>query len=263
MNAKQLTMGEVTPEYQAFVEKFKPKLTTDDCYTPENVYEAVKGWVFRRYALPPETPVVRPFWPGGDYQAEAYPEGCVVIDNPPFSIMTEIEQFYLNAGIPFFLFAPGLSLFKSDKRMHYVLCGETITYANGAKVNSSFVTNMGEYLIESAPDLCQAIRAANRINEKAEKKELPKYTYPLEVATAARFNWYAQHGTVCRVKPEDACFVRRLDCQGEKTIFGAGFLLGRRAAAERAAAERAAAERAAAWVWELSPREREIVEGLG
>lgn len=47
VNEKQITMGEVTPEYQAFVNKFEPKLTTDDCYTPENVYEAVKGWVFR------------------------------------------------------------------------------------------------------------------------------------------------------------------------------------------------------------------------
>lgn len=54
MNAKQLTMGEETPEYKAFVDKFKPKLTTDDCYTPENVYEAVKGWVFRHYDLPTE-----------------------------------------------------------------------------------------------------------------------------------------------------------------------------------------------------------------
>lgn len=28
-------------EYDAFVEKFKPKKTTDDCYTPANVYDAV------------------------------------------------------------------------------------------------------------------------------------------------------------------------------------------------------------------------------
>ena len=50
-----------------------------------------------------------------------------------------------------------------------------------------------------------------------------------------------------------------------KAIFGGGLLLSdsaaaERAAAERAAAERAAAERAAAEVWELSPREREMVE---
>lgn len=37
----QITMGEVTPEYQAFVDKLKRKLTTDDCYTPPLVYEAV------------------------------------------------------------------------------------------------------------------------------------------------------------------------------------------------------------------------------
>ena len=27
--------------YEGFVEKFKPKLTTDDCYTPPAVYDAV------------------------------------------------------------------------------------------------------------------------------------------------------------------------------------------------------------------------------
>ena len=31
-------------EYSAFVDKFTPKKTTDDCYTPENIYEAVAEW---------------------------------------------------------------------------------------------------------------------------------------------------------------------------------------------------------------------------
>ena len=30
--------------YDEFVDKFKPKLTTDDCYTPPIVYEAVLKW---------------------------------------------------------------------------------------------------------------------------------------------------------------------------------------------------------------------------
>ena len=47
-----------------------------------------------------------------------------------------------------------------------------------------------------------------------------------------------------------------------KVIFGGGLILSDRAAAERAAAERAAAERAAATKWELSARERAIVEYL-
>lgn len=70
MSHRQITMGEITPEYQAFTDKFKPKLTTDDCYTPDNIYEVVRSWVFEHYGLLADTPVVRPFWPGGDYQAE-------------------------------------------------------------------------------------------------------------------------------------------------------------------------------------------------
>ena len=102
MSHRQITMGEITPEYQAFTDKFKPKLTTDDCYTPDNIYEVVRSWVFEHYGLQADTPVVRPFWPGGDYQAEEYPDGCVVIDNPPFSIISDIQAYYLAAGIPFF-----------------------------------------------------------------------------------------------------------------------------------------------------------------
>ena len=50
-----------------------------------------------------------------------------------------------------------------------------------------------------------------------------------------------------------------LDSQKEsgKAIFGKGLLLS-----DGAAAERAAAERATVIYWELSPREREIIESL-
>ena len=30
--------------YEEFVEKFKPKKTTDDCMTPPEIYEVVKDW---------------------------------------------------------------------------------------------------------------------------------------------------------------------------------------------------------------------------
>ena len=262
--AQQITLGETNPEYQEFVDKFKPKLTTDDCYTPENVYAAVREWVFERYNLPEDTPVVRPFWPGGDYEREAYPEGCVVIDNPPFSILAAIERFYLDNGIRFFLFAPALTLLKPDKRLHYAICGKMVTYANGANVSTSFVTSMGEHLLETCPDLAERIATENRKNEKAIRKQVPKYEYPLEVVTAARCNFYAQHGIVYRLRHEDTHFIRQLDAQGkEKTIFGGGFLISKRAAAERAAAERAAAERANAVCWKLSEREERMIEELG
>ena len=71
------------PEYDAFLDKFKRKLTTDDCYTPDNVYNAVADWVAEEYRLD-RACFVRPFYPGGDYQSYDYPPECVVVDNPPF-----------------------------------------------------------------------------------------------------------------------------------------------------------------------------------
>ena len=97
-------------EYKAFVEKFKKKKTTDDCYTPPNIYDAIADWVAREYGLS-RADFVRPFFPGGDYQRFDYPPGAVVVDNPPFSILAEIVAHYRDTGRRFFLFAPTLTLF--------------------------------------------------------------------------------------------------------------------------------------------------------
>jgi len=37
--------------YDLFLEKFKREKTTDDCYTPENVYEAVLNWCVDEYGI--------------------------------------------------------------------------------------------------------------------------------------------------------------------------------------------------------------------
>ncbi len=47
-------------DYKDFVEKFKPKKTTDDCYTPPLVYEAISDWVANEYNLDKST-FCRPF----------------------------------------------------------------------------------------------------------------------------------------------------------------------------------------------------------
>ena len=47
-----------------------------------------------------------PFYPGGDYEREEYPQGCTVVDNPPFSILSKIVKHYQERGVGFFLFAP-------------------------------------------------------------------------------------------------------------------------------------------------------------
>lgn len=61
-------------EYNEFLEKFEPKKTTDDCYTPDIVYDAVADWVANEYKLKQDD-FVRPFFPGGDYKAFKYPSG--------------------------------------------------------------------------------------------------------------------------------------------------------------------------------------------
>ena len=59
--AKEHYSSENTEEYSAFVEKFKQKRTTDDCFTPPNIYEAVRNFVFEEYGLTEGVRVMRPF----------------------------------------------------------------------------------------------------------------------------------------------------------------------------------------------------------
>ena len=243
-------------EYQGFIEKFKPKKTTDDCYTPDNVYSVVLSFAVKEYGLEGRK-VLRPFYPGGDYERAEYPEGCVVIDNPPFSILSKICAFYDEHGVDYFLFAPSLTLFSTNTgRSNYIITGSDIIYANGANVKTGFVTNMGPYRIQTRPDLYAALKEANEANTKPEV-ELPKYIYPVEVATSALLQKIARFEYL-QILKGDALFIRALDSQREhkKSIFGGGFLLK-----EKAAAEKAAAEKAAAHVWRLSDRERELMRG--
>ena len=61
-------------EYNEFLDKFEAKKTTDDCYTPDLIYDAVADWVAKEYNLLKEK-FVRPFYPGGDYQKFNYGGG--------------------------------------------------------------------------------------------------------------------------------------------------------------------------------------------
>ena len=246
---------ESSEEYEEFVEKFKPKLTTDDVYTPDLVYDAIKGWALDHYDLH-GAKVVRPFYPGADYKSADYPDGCVVIDNPPFSILSEICRWYVDQGIRFFLFAPGLTLFSiASGEIHYLPIGVSITYTNGASISTSFVTNLGEYRIELCPDLYQAVDAANTEVLKSMRGDpLPVYDYPHCVASV-QINKLVKYGQSLQIRENEAAFIRALDAQKEngKAIFGGGFLLSQKAAAEKAAAV----------CWALSDREKALQESLG
>lgn len=253
-NLDKYTDSEDTDEYSGFVNKFRPKKTTDDCFTPSLVYEAVKNWAINEYDIPDDAEIIRPFYPGGDYENYKYPDGCVVIDNPPFSILAEVKRFYHEKNIKYFLFAPHLTLFTSNAEESYIVTGSIVIYENGAKVLTSFVTNMDEYKIRTAPKLAEAIdKAVEEGRERA--PELPVYDYPPEVVTAARLKKIAR--IEFGVLPEHCHFTRQLDAQKETgaALFGSGYLIAEKAAAEKAAAKEVQ-------VWELSPREREIIRKM-
>jgi hypothetical protein len=251
-------------EYLEFIDKFAPKTTTDDCFTPPLVYDAVRDWVCKEYGVDKDK-IVRPFYPGGDYQNFDYSNGAVVVDNPPFSILSKICTHYLDECIPFFLFAPALTCLSGKElamNVCHVMTGSTITYANGATVETAYVTNLDDpdLVVRTAPDLSYAIKIANETHLKEKKRVLQKNKYPDYVLTAAMANTYASRGVEYKLRKCDCVKISALDEQKEKkkAIFGGGLLLSERAAAERAAAERAAAER-----WTLSNREWEIVRSLG
>ena len=263
--------------YEEFIEKFKPKKTTDDCYTPPSVYEVIRDWACNEYGID-SGKIVRPFYPGGDYENFDYSEGTVVLDNPPFSILSKICTFYLNRGIPFFLFAPSLTAFSgraNNMQMNHIICDCSIEYENGAIVRTSFVTSYGgDIVAQTEPRLTKLVNDEVERLRRTKTAQLPKYTYPNNIVTSALLQRYSKYGVDFKIRKKDCVPIYSLDAQRStgKAIFGGGLLLSdcaaaeraaaERAAAERAAAERAAAERAAATKWELSTRERAIVEYL-
>ena len=257
---ERMAAGEIDEgdeEYQAFLDKFVPKKTTDDCYTPDLVYEAVAQWVANEYHVAPRH-FVRPFYPGGDYQREQYLPDAIVVDNPPFSILSEIIKFYVEKGIRFFLFAPTLTLFSSSSSLVTALpVAASVTYENKANVNTSFVTNLEDPSIRlrSVPSLYRAVKEANDRNLEEQRRELPKYAYPDNVVTSAFVARLSRYGIDFSVSRAESVGIDALDAQKEqgRAIYGKGYLVSERAAAERAAAIRFA----------LSPREREIVAQLG
>ena len=255
--------------YEAFVEKFKPKKTTDDCYTPPYIYDTVLQWL-RRNADLEGREIIRPFWPGGDYKAVDYPEGCVVVDNPPFSILAEIKRFYLERGIRFFLFAPHLTLFSTDSaEVSYIIANTTVRYENGATVCTDFVTNLpefAEYGIIGEASLKEELESVQRkaLQEKGVKKVFPNYAYPSHLVTTSSVAYLINAGITVRIPRKEMLFVRRLDSQVAKGkgVFGGGFLTSNRMA-EKLEAEKLKAEKLkAAHQWQLSELELELIEKL-
>ena len=245
-------------DYDAFVDKFKVKKTTDDCYTPSAVYQTILEYVSIHADLRGKR-LSRPFFPGGNYEVEDYDKNTVVIDNPPFSIISQIVTFYVQRNIKFFLFAPALTLFTATLKhrgVTKIVCGAPIVYENGAKIPTSFLTNLwGNGAIIGDAYLFNKIKDCANTTTKSVKK----LKFPDNICTAAQLQPIVAKGVnfvfeECVTSPTS-----KLDFYG-KNLFGGGYILSTSATAEKLAAEKLAAEKLAEV--KLSPRELRIIEEL-
>lgn len=258
-------------EYKEFVEKFKRKKTTDDCYTPPAVYDVVLNYVREKCDIE-GLRVLRPFHPEGDYQKETYDDNCVVIDNPPFSIISEIIRFYLDRGIKFFLFAPHLTLFSSNQDYTGIITNSAIVYENGANVKTGFVSNMfGDIKILGDTELSKRLKDV----QDEGKVCLPRYVYPDNIVTVTKIANIVSKGESVMIKKQDLAFCRSLESQKKmkKAIFGSGFISSNKTAEylkEKEASARVLKEQRDAQkllngesiVWELSATEQAIIKEL-
>ena len=255
--------GETNDDYEAFVDKFTPKLTTDDCYTPPAVYDVVLQWAKEKYNIGEHTTIVRPFFPGGDFEHYDYPEDCVVIDNPPFSIFAKILDFYQERGIRFFLFCDqrtGASSVVRREGVTFVCADADVTYENGAGVITAFVTNMSpELMLHTAPELKAKIKEANKTKQEMHKIK----HHPNSVVTARMI---AVSKVPFSIKRSEIVAYNKCS-KTIKNIYGAIGLVSDSKARELKEAERKArelkeAERKDAEAYDLEPSDYELIAQL-
>ena len=253
-------------DYEGFLERLKrhgadaPK-TTDDCFTPPHIYAAVVDWLAARVDLDGRR-IVRPFVPGGDFEAFPYEEGDIVVDNPPFSILSRIKLFYLSRGVPFFLFAPGLTLWSSTSKadgLTHIVTGYTPAFENGAKIQVGFVTDLfpGTRIIV-APSLAAAMREAEeRAGKKGPERKVAKYAYPPEVWNPATLGTLAKNGGFddIAVPVASSRFLHSLAQQRlyHKSFYGGGVMVDRRTAQRLQEAE--AKAKAGTVTWQMTAEE--------
>lgn len=265
MRKQSLKGGSQNPivfhDYESYIAKFQDKeKTTDDTYTPPDVYEAVLNYVRSIYPMEGKK-VLRPFYPGGDYEHAEYPEDGVVVDNPPFSIFTKICKFYSERKIPFFLFGPAKTIFSCLKYCSAVAIAHNIKFSNGPIVYCNFATNMiGNILVTVSPELSEAIAACP---SQSKKVKLPRYQYPKEVISFSDLQIMAKGNEAFSLLRCEAKIVRNLDLFPKKRGLYGNHLLVSEAAAVKAAAVKAAAVKAPERIpIVLSERERAIVDNL-
>lgn len=246
---------EVFNDYESYIAKFKklPK-NTDDTYTPPDVFAAVLEWLKGKGRINGATRIVRPFYPGGDFESAAYPDGCAVVDNPPFSIFVKCCRWFAARGIPFFLFGPGMTIASVADFCTCIVIARRVIFENGAAVPVSFASNMfGGLAAVAAGDLDRMIKDCP--SQKGGAKLLERYEWPDGVVSVGALHTIANGGGTFELEREFCKVVRKA---GGVKIYGRAWLSAQ--AAQAAQAVQAAKPRIVKV--ELRPSEKEELDRL-
>ena len=252
-------------DYESFLAKFadSPK-TTDDCFTPQDVYQAVVDYVGTIIDMSDKV-VLRPFFPGGDYENAEYPYNGIVIDNPPFSMFLPIVKFYTARKIPFFLFGPGMTIVWASKYCTVLCINNNIVFENGANVACNFASNLfGDTVAMTAPRLSQAIAACPSQNITQKNAQ---YAYPDNMLCVSDLQAICKGGIDFAVSRSETHMIDKMDLHPKKcNIFGTRFLVSDDVVERKKKAlamSKEAQDNAANFVnIQLSERERRIIERL-
>ena len=142
----------------------------------------------------------------------------MVVDNPPFSILAEIIDYYLDNNIKFFLFAPALTCFTylaKNRKVCILPIHVDITYENGAKVCTGFITNLENNAININAELYKLIKNCKEDNSQR------KINHGYDYICIGNCNKLAKRGIDFKIKSFKE-FIHKKD---NYAIFGSGVLL--------------------------------------
>lgn len=207
-------------DYESYIKKFEGKKTTDDTYTPHDVFEAVLQYVSEIYDLNGKQ-ILRPFYPGCDYERAEYPADGVVIDNPPFSIFNKVVAFYAARKIPFFLFGPGMTILNVFKFCSVVIVSPAIRFENGANVRCNFATNLLE--TKQVTTSCRLSKLLKNCKSQQNSNSIKLYDYPDEVLSVSDLQTIANGEDDFTITEKETVIIESLN--GRK-LFGPHLLIG-------------------------------------
>lgn len=207
--------------------------------------------------------------PKDKHENENY-DGKVVVDNPPFSIMSKIVNFYIENNVKFFIFAPAMTSIGLTRK-HFgkstiIPLSENIVYQNGAVVPTSFITNLfnDDTIVYFDPSFKKNLKdAVEQTNNKA-VHHVPHYEYPVNVIRATDIVKAGRASSKpIIIKSKSSYHIMKLDCQKKyhKQIFGDGLLVDDKTA-DKINKLKQVKDTKTTITWKLSDRERQIIDKL-